>query len=133
MAEAKNHLSHYGSIAGSVVAILGLLWLLGEPHLKNYIIENIEVYDKAEKDEDSKKVKLRKLLSEKMDIDEDEVHIELSKLYKEERRMTHKIDSLSNKIKYLEGEIKLNLNSLQMNYSDIKEINAKLSKHGLFH
>jgi hypothetical protein len=134
MAQEQNRLAHYGSISGSVVAILGLLWLLGEPHLKTYIDNEIEVYDGKQKAEDSKKVKLRKLLSDKMGVADDEVHIELGHQYKNEKALASRVDSLLVIVEHLEGEIKLNLSALQLNYTDIKAINKKLSdNHGLFH
>lgn len=122
MAEEQNRLSHYGSIAGSVAAILGLLWLLGEPHLKTYIDKEIEVYDATQKAEDSKKVKLRKLLSDKMGVADDEVHIELGQQYKQEKELSAKVDSLAN-------QIDINKRAMQLNYQDIKNINYTIDSY----
>jgi hypothetical protein len=122
MAEEQNRLSHYGSIAGSVAAILGLLWLLGEPHLKTYIDKEIEVYDGKQKAEDSKKVKLRKLLSDKMGVADDEVHIELGQQYKQEKELAAKVDSLAN-------QIDINKRAMQLNYQDIKNINYTIDSY----
>jgi hypothetical protein len=132
-------ISHYGSIAGSMAAILGLLWLIGEPHLRTYIDNEIELYDGKKKEENSKKVKLRTLLGEKMGIDDDEVHIEIGHQYKNEKKLHHKIDSLETIIKELQKEDKLLLKDVNANYQDIlklerksEALNKKLDHHGLF-
>ena len=126
-----------------MVAILGLLWLIGEPHLKNYIAEAIIQYDNKKKEEASSKVPLRALLSHKMEVADDEVHIELGKTYrtyKKEKNVIARIDSLCSVIKYLESEIQLNLDAIKLNYKDINQLNKEsdnfrkqLDKHGLFH
>ena len=122
----ENKLSHYGSIAGSVAAILGLLWLIGEPHLKTYINDNIEQYDIEQKEANSKKVKLRTLLSTKMGVADDEVHIELGKQYKNEKKLHFKLDSLGSEIEFLRKEIDLNLESIKLNYRDIQSLQTSV-------
>lgn len=117
--ESKNQLAHYGSIAGSVMAILGFLWLMGEPFLEDYVDNHISTYDERKKEEDSKKVGLRHLLGDKMEVADDEVHIELGKMYKhyskEELKIIHKIDSLCN-------EVKLNYTEIGVNIRDVKAL-----------
>jgi hypothetical protein len=131
-----DRLSHYGSIAGSVAAILGLLWLIGEPHLRTYIDNEIELYDSKKKEENSKKVKLRTLLGEKMGIDDDEVHIEIGHQYKKEKVLYKTIDSLEQVIGKLKTEDRALLNDINANYQDILDLQDKLNqankKHGLF-
>ena len=67
-----------------------------------------------------------------MGLSDDEVHIELGRMYKNENKLKHKIDSL-------EKEIRLNLESIQYNYEDIKNLQQQqqnlrqqLDRHGLF-
>lgn len=76
-----------GKIAGALMAILTCLGFLGKPFLDDYIDAHIEAY----KVEASSKVKLRKLLSDKMGVDEDEVHIELGRMYKKESNIVREI------------------------------------------
>jgi hypothetical protein len=68
----------------AIVATLGALWFFGEPFLEDYVDNHFEVYEKKHKTENSKKVKLRSLLSEKMGVPSDEVHIELGRMYQSE-------------------------------------------------
>ena len=137
MSEERNHLSHYGSIAGSVMAILGLLWLLGEPFLEDYVDNHISTYDERKKEEDSQKVSLRHLLGDKMQVADDEVHIELGKVYKsyskDELKLVRKIDSLEKEIKLNYNEIGININDIQKLKDDNKHFRKQLDKHGLFH
>ena len=112
-----DRLSHYGSIAASVAAILGLLWLIGEPFLEDYVDGHIRSYDERMKEEQTNSVSLRHLLSDKMGVSDDEVHIELGKTYKKvknEKDVLHIIDSLAR-------EINLNYQEIGVN---IKDINA---------
>lgn len=129
-------LTHYGSIAGSVTAILAFVWLLGEPHLKSYIDAEIDRYDQVKAEQDSKKAKMRDLLGEKMGLDSDEVHIEIGHMYKKEKVLYRTIDSLENVIGQLKTEDKALLNDINANYRDILDLQEKLhqanKKHGLF-
>ena len=129
----SNFISHYGSIAGAVMAILALVGFLGKPHLEDFIEAEIKKYDTEEKADESKKTKLRRLLGDKMEVADDEVHIEIGKLYKGEKDVKNVIDSLQGRVKYLEQEVKLNFADIQGNYTKINAINKKLEKHGLFH
>ena len=107
-----------GSIAGAIVAICGLLWTIGEPMLEDYVDKHIESYEERKEKENSKKVKLRTLLSNKMGVDDDEVHIELGKTYKKvmsEKDVLHIIDSLGR-------EVKLNYAEIGVNIKDIKAL-----------
>lgn len=130
-------LTHYGSIAGSVMAIFALVGLLGKPHAIDFIDNEIESYDKRKKEEDLKKIPFRVLLSEKMGLDDDEVHIELGRMYKNEIKLHKTIDSLENEIGKLKTEDRALLNDISANYSDIIELQNKMKKaeekHGLFH
>ena len=53
-------------------------------------------------------VKLRKLLSDKMDVDEDEVHIELGRMYQAEKVSKDKRNKIIKEIKYLYPQTVLN-------------------------
>lgn len=137
MPQEKNYISHYGSIAGSVMAILGLLWLLGEPFLEDYVDNHISTYDERKKEEDSQKVGLRHLLGGKMEVADDEVHIELGKVYKhynkEEVKIIKKIDSLQKEIELNYHEIGVNITDIHKLKEDNKHFRKQLDKHGLFH
>jgi len=118
MAQENNQLAHYGSIAGSVMAIFALVGFLGKPHLTEFIDNEIEVYDERKKEEASGKVKLRTLLSHKMGVEDDEVHIELGHVYKQvkkEKDLYRVIDSLAK-------EINLNYYEIGQNIKDIKAL-----------
>lgn len=141
MAAASNNISltKIGAWAGSLTAIFAFLWLMGEPFLEDYVDSHISTYEERKKEEESHKVSLRHLLGDKMGVSDDEVHIELGRLYKNENRLKHRVDSLVNVCIYLENEIKLNLESLQLNYHDIKKLQdqqqnlrQELSHHGIF-
>lgn len=87
---------------GSLITILGAIWFFGKPFLDDYINEKMDAYivspsftmfvdktisehEQEVAEKDSKKVGLRKLLSDKMGVAEDEVHIELGRMFKNER------------------------------------------------
>ena len=129
-------LSHYGSIAGSVMAILAAVGFFVEPFLEDYVDSHIETYEERRFEEDSKKIGFRKLLGEKMDLDDDEVHIEIGHWYKKEKIMYSTIDSLENVIGGLKTEDRALLNDINANYKDILDLQKKLEKahekHGLF-
>lgn len=135
----ESKLSHYGSIAGSVVAIITCVALIGRPHLVDFIDAEIKLYDEAKKEEDSKHAKLRTLLSSKMGIEEDEVHIEIGHQYRKEQELYKKVDSLETEIKGLKKEQKLDFYEIGLNQDDIKRLKKSnevlrklLDKHGLF-
>jgi chromosome segregation ATPase len=137
--ENNMSLTKIGAYAGSVSAILALLWFIGEPALEKYVDGHIESYEKRVAEEESHKVKLRHLLGDKMEIADDEVHIELGRMYKNEDKLKTRVDSLEARCKYLENEMNLNLQSIQFNYDDIKKLQQQqqnlreeLSHHGLF-
>ena len=83
-----------GTICGSLMAILGLFWFVGEPALERYVDAQIELHDELEKKESSGTVKLRELLGYKMGVENDEVHIELGRLYKNNKFISKKLDSV---------------------------------------
>jgi len=76
-----------GKIAGATMTMIALIGFLGKPFLDDHIDEHIEAY----KTEASTKQKLRKLLSEKMGVDEDEVHIEIGKMYKKKDKIVKEV------------------------------------------
>lgn len=86
------------SIVGLIVPIVTLLLAAIEPFAEDYIDKRIDLTFKEQKQKDTSKESLRKLLSNKMNIDTDEVHIELGRLYTSEkafkRSITTLIDSL---------------------------------------
>lgn len=86
------------SIIGLIVPIVTLLLAAIEPFAEDYIDKRIDLTFKEQKQKDTSKESLRKLLSNKMNIDTDEVHIELGRLYTSEkafkRSITTLIDSL---------------------------------------
>ena len=108
-----------GTIAASISAILAMLWFIGEPALEDYVRAQIKVHEEEQKEENSKKVKLRTLLSYKMGVADDEVHIELGKFYKDEKMVKATLDSLKK-------EIKLNQISMQLNYADIENLKREV-------
>ena len=114
-------LAKLGTIAASISAILAMLWFIGEPALDDYVDSHIKAYEQRKKKEVSNKVKLRTLLSDKMGVADDEVHIELGKLYKEEKKFKATLDSLKK-------EVNLNTRSMQLNYKDIQDIQEKIYK-----
>jgi hypothetical protein len=68
----------------AVVSTVIAFGYFGEPFLEDYVESHFVVYEKKHKKENSEKIKLRDLLSEKMGCDADEVHIELGRMYKNE-------------------------------------------------
>ena len=83
----------YGTIAGSIMAILGLFWFIGEPALELYVNNQIELHEANKKVEPSG-VKLRELLGYKMGVANDEVHIEIGHQYKQQKRIINSMDSI---------------------------------------
>ena len=114
-------LAKLGTIAASISAILAMLWFIGEPALEDYVEAHIKIHEEEQKEANSKKVKLRTLLSDKMDVASDEVHIELGKLYKKEKKVKVTLDSLKK-------EVGLNTISMQLNYKDIQDIQEKINE-----
>jgi hypothetical protein len=130
--ENKLSLTKLGTYAGSITAILALLWFIGEPALELYVDRHISTYEERKAEEDSKSVSLRHLLGDKMEVADDEVHIEIGRMYLNEKKLKNKVDSL-------EREIELNLESIQLNYRDIKKLQEgernlrnELGHHGIF-
>ena len=82
--DIKTEFFGFSKMMSAIVGTCVALWFFGEPFLEDYVESHFEVYEKKHKEENSQKVKLRELLSEKMDVDVDEVHIELGRMYKNE-------------------------------------------------
>lgn len=95
-----------GAIAGSVMAMISLTVYLGEPFLEDYVNDQVDLHIKELKAEDSSKESLRKLLSNKMGVDVDEVHIELGKLYSKEEEFKNNIVNLIDSIKMSNVEVR---------------------------
>ena len=110
-----------GTIAASISAILAMLWFIGEPALEDYVKAQIKVHEEEQKEVNSKKVKLRTLLSDKMGVASDEVHIELGKIYKGEKKVKATLDSLKK-------EVNLNKLAMQLNFADIEIITKRLNE-----
>ena len=102
-----------GTIAASISAILAMLWFIGEPALEDYVEAHIKIHEEKQKEVNSKKVKLRTLLSDKMGIPSDEVHIELGQHYRNRNIIISNIDSLKKEILRLK----------RFNKAVIKELN----------
>ena len=137
-------LTTLGAIAGSLMAILTLLWFIGEPALERYVDSHISAYEERKAEEATHKVKLRHLLGDKMEIADDEVHIELGRMYKKEQTLYITIDSLQEKLNAVERKLAAvrstsdkNYKESLLNYRDIKKLQKKMDKaeeqHGLFH
>jgi len=80
-----------GAIIGLIIPIVTILLAAIEPFAEDYIDKRIDLIFKEQKEKDSSKESLRKLLSKKMGIDVDEVHIELGKLYTSEKAFKRNI------------------------------------------
>lgn len=111
-----------------IVTVIGAIWFFGRAPFNEKVDERIDLYidspamkvyvdkviekerirhQKEQVEKKSNLVKLRKLLSIKMGVDEDEVHIELGRMFKNEA-------DLKDKIKELEKEI----NKLKRNHAN---------------
>ena len=82
------------SIVGLIVPIVTLLLAAIEPFAEDYIDKRIDLTFKEQKQKDTSKESLRKLLSNKMNIDTDVVHIELGRLYTSEKTFKKSITTL---------------------------------------
>jgi len=137
--ENKISLAKLGTYAGSIMAILALLWFVGEPALELYVDGHISAYEVKKEKEASDKVGLRHLLGGKMEVADDEVHIELGRMYLNEGLLKARIDSLEARNKVLDRVAELNLKAIQLNYKDIKtlqdterNLRNQIDHHGLF-
>lgn len=91
MGNFKEEFVTLGKTLAAIIATLGSIWFFGEPFAEDYIESHFDTYELKHKEENSKKIKLRTLLSEKMGVDPDEVHIELGRMYKSEKTENKKI------------------------------------------
>jgi hypothetical protein len=80
-----------GAIVGLIVPIVTLLLAAIEPFAEDYIDNRIDLIFQQQKQIDSSKESLRKLLSNKMGVDADEVHIELGRMYTSEKEFKNNI------------------------------------------
>jgi hypothetical protein len=80
-----------GAIVGLIVPIVTLLLAAIEPFAEDYIDNRIDLIFQQQKEKDSSKESLRKLLSNKMGVDTDEVHIELGRMYTSEKEFKNNI------------------------------------------
>jgi len=122
----NNTVKSLGVNLSSIMAVIVGLWFFGKAPFNTKVDERINLFltsaamqiyidDVIKKHEaeqiktNSKKVKLRKLLANKMAVAEDEVHIEIGKLYKAEPEQIKEniitIQELKNRIKILENKI----------------------------
>lgn len=101
---------------GAIAASLAAVWTYAEPVVEDYVhnqIEivhqedlkeinqlkgQIEVLEKAVEENGGVTVSMVTLLSDKMNVDEDEVHIELGKLYRKNKSLYVKVDSLRKQV-----------------------------------
>lgn len=107
-----------GSVAGAIMAILSLLWFIGEPALERYVDSHISTYEERKIEEDSKKIGLRHLLGNKMEVADDEVHIEIGHMYKKVKGEPNIKKTLDSLIK----EVDLNYQEIGVNIKDIKNL-----------
>lgn len=88
---------------GTAVTIIGGLIFFGEHSFNAAVDARIDIHEENEIEKNSKQVKLRTLLSNKMGVDEDEVHIELGKMYKNKKihinRMNQRMNGLVDEVK----------------------------------
>jgi hypothetical protein len=80
-----------GAIVGLIIPIVTLLLAAIEPFAEDYIDNRIDLIFQQQKEIDSSKESLRKLLSNKMGVDTDEVHIELGRMYTSEKEFKNNI------------------------------------------
>jgi hypothetical protein len=84
-------IKNIGSIVGLTIPIVTLLLAAIEPFAEDYIDNRIDLIFQQQKQIDSSKESLRKLLSNKMGVDTDEVHIELGRMYTSEKEFKSNI------------------------------------------
>lgn len=110
MEKVKNEFLNLGKTLAAIVATLTAIWFFTEPFLEDYIQEHFETYDSRKKEEwkerKSNIVSLTTLLSEKMGVDEDEVHIEIGKLYNSGNNTLLKIEENNQKLKVYSDSLK---------------------------
>lgn len=85
---------------GAFMVIQAGLGFIAKPFLDDYIDSHIEAHKKAIEEEESNKQSFRSLLAPKMEVDEDETHIGLGKLYREEEKVWNEIKAIKSEIRY---------------------------------
>ncbi len=82
----KENLLLLGKIAGAAMALISICAFFGKPFLEDYVHEQIDLKFEAVKAEAeaNKRPSFRSLLSKSMKVDEDEVHVRIGDMYKQE-------------------------------------------------
>jgi len=70
---------------GAFMVIQAGLGFIAKPLLDDYIDNHIKTYQKQVEEKENNKQSFRSLLAPKMGVEEDEVHIELGRMYKDEQ------------------------------------------------
>ena len=78
-------------VIGAFVAICGGFWFFGEPFLEDYVESHFEKHEQQVKKERSTRVRWRTLIATKIGCDEDEAHIKVGKVVREEEENLKKI------------------------------------------
>lgn len=111
----KSIFNNIGASATTVVSVIAAVWYLGEPIFNDKVDKRVREFTKSPEmkvfvdgiierekqkamNEQPSTVKLRKLLSDKMGIDEDEVHIEIGRMYQNENKHQTNAKDKRNKI-----------------------------------
>jgi hypothetical protein len=100
------------SIVGVIVPIVTLLLAAIEPFAEDYIDNRIDLIFQQQKEKDSSKESLRKLLSNKMGVDTDEVHIELGRMYTSEKEFKNNIATLIDSLQANEESLEVSYDRL---------------------
>ena len=86
-----SELSLLAKVIAAIIAICGGIWFFGEPFLEKYVDSHIKAHEQRLEDADLSKVKWRSLISTKIGCDEDEAHIKVGKVVREEEENLKKI------------------------------------------
>jgi len=124
--DLKSEFFGFSKMMSAIVATCLALGFFGEPFLEDYVQDRIGEYEKKHEEKNSKRLKLRDLLSDKMKVDPDEVHIELGRMYQSElierSKIYESIDSdykhNKDKINKIIKEIKYIYPNTVLNYED---------------
>jgi uncharacterized protein YneF (UPF0154 family) len=98
--EVKNKFFEFAKIIGVIVPIVSLSWLIAQPLIENYIIKKVDEYEKAKPK--IEETSLRELLSDKMGVPSDEVHIKIGEMYRNQgnEEIKRLINEIINEIHY---------------------------------
>ena len=89
--DLKDNFILLGKTLGAIIATLTALWFFGEPFLEDYVDGHIKAHEQRLEEADLSKVKWRTLVSNKIGCDEDEAHIKVGKVVREEEEKLNKI------------------------------------------